>query len=64
MSDPAWPEVKAKASDVLDRASKALKTHGADLVVTEYQRGRLAAMEEILALEHMRKEIPRVTVDV
>lgn len=61
MIDPhstTWTDVKAMAEKVIDDASARVEAPGTPIGETEFERGRIWAMRELLRLERPRAPIP------
>jgi hypothetical protein len=52
-----WRDVSDLATRSLTRAIAELSTTGLDMAQTEYQRGRIAALKEILAMADDTKPV-------
>lgn len=53
-----WDAVKAKAVKTLSDARSRLEARNIDPVTTEYERGRIQAMKDILSLATPSESIP------
>lgn len=53
-----WLAVKAHAGKAMEKARDRLEATGTDLAATEYQRGYIRAMRDVLALAEPRQVIP------
>lgn len=53
-----WIEIEAKANEVIEIAALRLKARGTPAIDTEFERGRISAMEELLEIAVPPKEIP------
>lgn len=54
-SSPTWRAVKGWAEERLDASRTAIEPHGVAPERTEYERGRIAALRELLQLPEPRK---------
>lgn len=63
-TSPTWAAVKAKADDTIETARQRLSTRGFSQLNSEYERGRIAAMKELLDMAKPREELPFAAPDI
>jgi hypothetical protein len=57
-SSSTWQAVKEHADAAIENARLRLETSGLSAAETEFQRGRIKAMKDILAMAEPRPAIP------
>ena len=60
VNSPTWKTVSEKASAALEKSCKATERRGIDERDADYERGRCAALREILALGDPPKAAPEI----